>query len=161
MAITKEQKEVLFPYFAYLYSKKMNPEKYSSATSVQEWVELIQDNKEDIDAITKAATQLTDEDWKELEDQYHQEQQIESEKVQMVAKGAKLKKLKGDSIKNANKEVTQAISKPVITQGKKGMKAKRKCSCGCNLILSKENGGKVTEKCSCNCKGGKLKMKKK
>lgn len=39
---------------------------------------------------------------------------------------------------------------------KKGGKAK-KCSCGCDLITIKEDGGKLTSKCSCNCKGGKMK----
>lgn len=80
---------------------------------------------------------------------------------QYAKKGAKLKKLKDQSaIKKANKEITKAISNPVITQGKSGMKTKkRKCACGCDLVLSKEKGGKITEKCACNCKGGKMKKK--
>ena len=35
-------------------------------------------------------------------------------------------------------------------------KMKKKCSCGCNLLLKKQ-GGKLVESCSCNCNGGKMK----
>ena len=48
------------------------------------------------------------------------------EQVEMAKKGAKLKQLKNTK--------------------------KRKCKCGCNLILSKEAGGKIVEKCACGCK---------
>lgn len=36
---------------------------------------------------------------------------------------------------------------------------KRKCSCGCDLVITRGKGGKITETCSCNCKGGKMKKK--
>ena len=35
----------------------------------------------------------------------------------------------------------------------------KKCSCGCELITSKEDGGKMTSTCACKC-GGKIKPKK-
>jgi hypothetical protein len=34
--ITEEKKEELFPYFAYIYSQKLNPDKYSAITSLEE-----------------------------------------------------------------------------------------------------------------------------
>jgi len=33
--------------------------------------------------------------------------------------------------------------------------AKKKCSCGCDIIKHKE-GGKIIEKCACGCKASKL-----
>lgn len=83
---------------------------------------------------------------------------MDTNKVELAAKGAKLKKLK---------EVDKAISNPTLT-AKNGTEmkkklapkdAKKKCSCGCNLILSKAEGGKVIETCACKC-GGKMKKKK-
>jgi hypothetical protein len=49
---------------------------------------------------------------------------------------------------------------PIKKQEKGGsVKKKRKCSCGCDLVISKDKGGKLTSKCACNCKGGKMKKK--
>lgn len=50
--------------------------------------------------------------------------------VEMAKKGAKLKKLK---------------------KYKKGAPIK-KCSCGCNMVTTKEAGGKLVSKCECGCK---------
>jgi hypothetical protein len=60
--MTNDKKKELFPYFAYVYSQKLNPEKYGTATSLEEWTALIQDNPEDIDIITEAAGQLSNDD---------------------------------------------------------------------------------------------------
>lgn len=60
--MTDEKKQELFPYFAYLYSQQMNPDKYGNGKSIEEWTSLIKESPEDIDAITKAASQLSDED---------------------------------------------------------------------------------------------------
>ena len=146
-SISEEKKKELFPFFAYLYSKELNPEKYGAAKSMEEWTALIQNNKEDIDTITKAASQLTDEDWQTVEQQYMEVQQ--NSQIQSIAKGARLKRLKeGSSIKK-------------VTKVKGGMKKKHMCSCGCDLVLSKGNGGKLIESCSCKCKGGKMNKIKK
>lgn len=88
----KEQKQKLFPYFAYLYSQEMNPEKYGDVTSIDEWMNLIQENEEDINAITEAADQLTDEDWEDLDAQYTE--QISEKSAVMAKKGASLKRLR-------------------------------------------------------------------
>lgn len=130
--IPNEKKKELFPYFAYLYSKELNPEKYGSVTSMEEWTNLIQNSKEDIDTITKAASELTDEDWMAVAKQYEQAQSGTQQDVPIV--------------------------KPETF--KKGGSMKKKCSCGCDLVLSKDKGGKLTSKCACNCGGGKLKKKK-
>lgn len=128
------KKEELFPYFAYLYSQQLDPEKYGQADSIEEWTNLIQSNEEDINAITAAAEEMSDEEWAQLEEQYIAETQSVS--AQFAAKGAKLKKLKGG--------------------GKK-----KKCSCGCDII-SRKVGGKIVDRCSCGCEvkqektGGKL-----
>lgn len=153
--ISDEKKQELFPYFAYLYSQQLDPEKYGSIKSMKEWIELIQDNEEDIEAITKAAEKLTPEDWDSLEVQYNQAketgaQEIASQETQYAAKGAKLKKLRAlnnieivESYKKGGKSTKSAKSK------------KKKCKCGCDLILSKGTGGKIIQKCSCGCKGVK------
>lgn len=117
------KKEELFPYFAYLYSQQLDPEKYGQADSIEEWTNLIQSNEEDINAITAAAEEMSDEEWAQLEEQYIAETQSAS--AQFAAKGAKLKKLKGG--------------------GKK-----KKCSCGCDII-SRKVGGKIVDRCSCGC----------
>lgn len=122
----EKKKEKLFPFFAYLYSKELNPEKYGSVNSIEDWSSIIQNNEEDISVIVKAATQLTEEDWNSLEKQYNQ---IEKDKeIQVAAKGTKLKETS---------------------------KKKKKCSCGCDLILSKEKGGKIIETCACGCNKNK------
>ena len=60
--MTDEKKQELFPYFAYLYSQEMDPDKYGQATTMQDWISLIQQNEDDINKITQAAGQLSDED---------------------------------------------------------------------------------------------------
>jgi len=150
----EDEKKKLLPFFAYLYSKQLNPEKYGEAKSMEEWTSLIQESEEDINAITKAATELTDEDWTSLA-QHYETFQTENQ-AQYAAKGAKLQKLKNGTTKP---EEVKATTKPIV-QAKAGTKAKkRKCSCGCDLVLSKGDGGKLTETCACKC-GGKMKKKK-
>lgn len=134
--MTDERKQELFPYFAFTYSQQLNSEKYGNTSSIEEWANLIQESPEDIQTITEAASQLSDEDWDNLDKEYVQNQNTQAEQqVTYAKKGAKLKKL---------------------MELKKGGKAK-KCSCGCDMITVKENGGKLTSKCSCNCNGGKMK----
>lgn len=58
--MTEEKKKQLFPIFAFLYSKEMNPEKYGNVQSVEEWTALIQESPEDMEVISQAATNLTD-----------------------------------------------------------------------------------------------------
>lgn len=60
--MTEEKKKQLFPYFAYLYSQQLNPEKYGNAESIEEWTSLIQESPEDIEEITNAASGLSDDD---------------------------------------------------------------------------------------------------
>ena len=126
--MTEEKKKQLFPYFAYLYSQQLNPEKYGNAASIEEWTSLIQESPEDIEEITNAASGLSDDDWAEIEAQYNEEQS--SDEVEMAKKGAKLKKLK---------------------EFKKGAKMgkKKKCACGCDLISKKEFGGTIVDTCTC------------
>ena len=179
----EEKKKRLFPYFAYLYSKQLNPDKYGAAKTMEEWSSLIQNNKQDVETITKAAAKLTDKDWDDLEKEYEKEQQEgQQQQAQYAAKGTKLKQLKEkastrekavakDPNKSVPKKETKAAQKSIddvpepkvkpaktTPQLKKGSTVKkRKCSCGCNLVLTKGEGGKITEKCACNCKGGKIK----
>ena len=128
--MTDEKKKELFPYFAYLYSQQINPDKYGSVSSPEEWTNLIQDNEEDLNTITEAATKLTDEDWNTLEEQYNSKN---DESPQLAAKGTKLRQLK-NSVK--------------------------KCKCGCEAILVKEEGGKFSYKCP-PCKDTKSNVKSK
>ena len=135
--MTEEKKKELFPYFAYLYSKKLNPEKYGNIEDIDKWTKLIEKSPEDINIITETASKLTDEDWNSIEQEYmkvtnnnYNEEDLDNE-VEMAKKGAKLQKL-------------QAI--------KKGKKiGAKKCSCGCDMITSKAKGGKLIYKCGCGC----------
>lgn len=145
-----QKKKELFPFFAYMYSKQLNPERYGQAKDFQEWSNILKENPNDVEEITKAAAQLTDEDWAAVEKQYQTElggmEEDNStpagadddtlyDNVEMAKKGAKLKQL-------------QAY--------KKGKSMAKKCACGCDLITTKEAGGKITTKCACGC-GGKMK----
>ena len=124
--MNNEEKKALFPFFAYQFSQKMNPEKYGATSSIEEWSQLLQENEADANTIIAEAEKLTDEDWNELNKQYSEQQANEKlEEVQYAAKGAKLKKLSS-------------------------MKSK-KCKCGCSMITTKEEGGKLSMKCSCGC----------
>lgn len=58
-----------------------------------------------------------------------------------------------------------AINNTSIVTKKAGSKlvkkgGKKKCTCGCDLVLTKAIGGKMVDTCACKC-GGKVKMKKK
>lgn len=130
--MTDEQKQELFPYFAYTYSKQTNPEKYGNI-SFKQWYSEIQNNQDpdlNIDEIKEYASQLPEEEWDNLGQMYEQEQS--QSELQFAAKGAKLKMLKNKT---------------------------KKCSCGCDMITVKGEGGKLISSCSCKC-GGKLKPKK-
>lgn len=50
------------------------------------------------------------------------------------------------------------IQNKTVEVAKKGtsIKKRKKCSCGCDLLISRETGGKLVSKCACNCKGGKM-----
>lgn len=135
--MTDEKKEQLLPYFAFLYSQQLNPEKYGNLESIEEWSQLIQDDEETLGAINDAVSQLTDEDWDMLEAQYNdtdtESKQNANQSVSMYAKnGAKLEKLKN------------------LRSYKKGGGVK-KCSCGCDMVSVKEKGGKIVTKCACGC----------
>ena len=139
--MTEEKKKELFPFFAYLYSQQLNPEKYGATSSIEEWSQLLKENEEDINAIVQSAENLSDEEWANIEKQYSATQASDSAEQTMYAKkGAKLKKLSA-------------------------MKSK-KCKCGCAMITAKEEGGKLSMKCSCGCsmkkkeEGGKMEPKK-
>lgn len=60
----------------------------------------------------------------------------------MAMNGAKLEKIK--KLKGLKK------GGPVAKKAKK-------CSCGCDIIETKEAGGKISSTCSCKCGGGKVK----
>ena len=139
--MTEEKKKELFPFFAYLYSQQLNPEKYGATSSIEEWSQLLKENEEDINAIVQSAENMSDEEWANIEKQYSATQASDSAEQTMYAKkGAKLKKLSA-------------------------MKSK-KCKCGCAMITAKEEGGKLSMKCSCGCsmkkkeEGGKMEPKK-
>ena len=100
--MTEARKKELFPYFAYLFSKEMNAERYGSTESVEDWVSKIQANPKDMEAVVTAASQLTDEDWENLEQEYmklnindydREQEYTDDEEVEIAKKGAKLKKL--------------------------------------------------------------------
>lgn len=131
--MTEEKKKELFPYFAYLYSKQLNPEKYGNIEDLDTWSKTIQDSPKDLEAIVKAASDLTDDDWSNLENEYMKASgnyNEEDYQTMMACKGAKLQKLRSM---------------------KKGKKMTKKCSCGCDMVSSKEKGGKLVYKCSCGC----------
>ena len=71
----ENKKEKLFPYFAYIYSKQLDPEKYGAATTQEEWSSLINESPEDVEKITAAATELSEEDWGVIEEEYNKLQQ--------------------------------------------------------------------------------------
>lgn len=178
-SISEEQKQELFPYFAYMYSKELNPEKYGNITNMDEWVSTIQESEEDINIIAKAASELTDEDWTVINQQYMESQQEQNKsQAQFAAKGAKLRKLKESAIvvkaksdggKFGGSGATgdfKPTEKKTFGGGKFGgrgagtkyAKGGKTCSCGCKMVLSKEAGGKLKSTCACKC-GGKMKKK--
>lgn len=140
--MTNDKKKELFPFFAFLFSKEMNPEKYGRIKDLKEWTAAIKDSPEDIDVIAQKASTLSDEDWEGIDQQYAETQQNTPDPVsdlQYAKKGAKLLQLQNF---------------------KKGKKIVKKCGCGCDMIDVKEDGGKIASHCSCKC-GGKVKKESK
>ena len=60
-----EKKQKLLPYFAFLYSKQVNPEKYESVDNMEEWSSLIESDEETLSKINQVVEELTDEDYKD------------------------------------------------------------------------------------------------
>jgi len=143
--MTEQKKQELFPVFAYLFSKQLDPEKYGNVNSIEEWTKLIQNNPSDVDAISEAASKLSEEEWAGLEKQLSEDnsEPVEEEAPAFVKNGAKLNKLK------TLQKFKKVTSKP------------KKCSCGCDLVDKREKGGTITSECACKCNkkenGGRLK----
>lgn len=133
--MTEEKKKQLFPIFAFLYSKQLNPEKYGKVQSIEEWTKLIQESPEDVELITQEASKLSDEGWSDIESQVSQES---SESPQFAKAGAKL-----NTLKKLQKHKASKSSEP------------KKCTCGCTMVDKKEKGGKIVSSCSCGCKAEK------
>jgi len=139
--MTNEKKKELFPYFAWTYSKELDPAKYGEITDFEEWAKVIESNPKDIEKITEAASKLTEEDWEaigtDMQELSKKEPAVEEsiDEPKIARKGAKLKQLKK------------------LQSYKKGKNiGVRKCSCGCAMVATKGKGGKMTSKCSCGCK---------
>lgn len=128
--MNEEKKKELFPFFAYLYSKKHKSNTYGGDISFEEWYKLIKDDSALLEEISSAASKLTDDEWAKVEEDYSKE--TSEEKVQSAKKGAKLNTLKK------------------LRKMKKG--SPKKCACGCDLISVKDKGGKIISKCTCGCK---------
>lgn len=135
--ITDEKKKELFPFFALAYSQQLDPEKYGAVESYEEWAGLLEKSPEDVEKITAAASQLTDEQWGQIELDYKSE--TESADVPTAKKGVKIDHLKKLQSYKKGKRLTKA----------------KKCACGCDMISKKMKGGKMVLKCSCGCKGKK------
>lgn len=134
-----DKKKQLFPFFAYTYSQKLDPKKYGSTSTYEDWSKVLDENPTDMEKISNSAAKLSDEEWSDLEKQFDQ-----TSEIQKAANGTKLDKLK---------KLKSGKSIP-----------KKKCECGCDLITTKENGGKISSRCACGCKlkkedGGKVKKK--
>lgn len=110
-----DKKQKLFPYFAYIYSKEMNPSKYSSTTSIEEWATALQNSEEDMKRIIEAAVKLKDSDWDTLERTYSQVT------TDFMKKGGKAKKSKKCSC-----GCDLLLAKGI------GGKLTTKCACNCN-----------------------------
>lgn len=130
--MNNEKKKELFPYFAFKYSKKLNPGKYGAVTDPDQWIKLLESDKEDMNKVTEAASLLPDSEWEELE------KELNSNDIPYAKNGAKLESIKKLQSFKKGKKVTT-----------------KKCSCGCSMIDYKEDGGKMTSKCSCGCSVGK------
>lgn len=128
--MTKEQKQQLFPYFAYLYSIESNPDLYEGL-NLDEWVEKIQEDEDFAEEIAGAFDNLSSEELESYWEQYQiAQQEAGNAEIEMAKKGTKLKKLQ---------------------EFKKGTKMgkKEKCACGCDLITKKEKGGTLVDECTC------------
>jgi len=169
-SITEDKKKELLPFFVFLVSQEINPEKYGKFKDTipgEEWSSTISVDDDTVNKAVEQYKQLSEENLAQLEayqTQYIADHKTNSlDSAQFAAKGAKLKKL--NLVKKAapitkKETVAESASNPVITKAKGGTtKKKKKCSCGCDMILTKAAGGKVMETCSCKC-GGKLKKKK-
>lgn len=57
-----------------------------------------------------------------------------------------------------NKYLKDINTQQTASRKKGGLlaKKKKKCSCGCEMVSAKGDGGKIVSKCACNCKGGKM-----
>ena len=132
--MTNEKKKIVFPYFAYKYSKVLNPERYGKISDMEQWSQVLERNQSDVEAISDAATKLSDEEWNQLE------LEMTNPDIQFEKDGGKL---------NLIKELQQFK--------KGGSIKKKKCKCGCEIVERKE-GGKIISKCACGCKewGGSL-----
>lgn len=139
--MTDEKKKKLFPFFALMYSQQLDPEKYGAAQNYEEWSKLLEDNPEDANKIAEAATQLTDEQWTEIEAEYNQEISPAEKSIDLTKEKTLLAKggAKVDTLKK-------------LQAYKKGKKMSKKCACGCAMIGKKAKGGKMVYKCSCGCK---------
>lgn len=127
--MTEERKQQLVSIYAFLKSRELNPEKYGEVEDPEKWSVLIGEDPEMIKTLTEEMSILPEEYWDELDQQYQEEEQVQSAK-----NGAKLKTLKK------------------LQSYKKGSKMKsKKCACGCELVETKEAGGKITSKCACGC----------
>ena len=58
--MTNEKKKELFPFFALLYSKQLNPEKYGSIENLEEWSKALESSEEDVNKVVAAASELSD-----------------------------------------------------------------------------------------------------
>ena len=133
--ITEEKKKELFPFFALIYSQQINPEKYGAVESFEEWSKILDENPEDVDKITQAATQLSEEQWEKIQVDY------ETEQTDTIPEGPVIAK-KGAKLNNLQR----------LQSYKKGKKVTKKCACGCDMVSTKGKGGKIISKCSCGCK---------
>ncbi len=131
-----------------MYSQQLDPEKYGNAGSIDEWSSLIQENQNDMSQITDAASQLTDEEWDNLEKEYSSESNSnENQDIAYAQKGAKLKQLKAASKGIAfEKGTTKSYARTEVM--KKGGK-KKKCECGCAVVTKKAKGGQLVDSCNC------------
>lgn len=80
------KKQKLFPLFAYEYSKELNPERYSTTTSPDDWMRVILDYEEDMDTISEQATYVTDQEWLDLDKKYNGNKIIKSQKGTKISK---------------------------------------------------------------------------
>lgn len=143
--MTEERKQQLVSIYAFLKSRELNPEKYGEVEDPEKWAALIGEDPEMVQTLTDELSKLSEENWNELDQEYSDIAQVQSAK-----NGAKLKNLQK------------------LQSYKKGSKMKaKKCSCGCDLVETKEAGGKITSKCACGCSvknneaGGKIDKVKK
>ena len=141
--MTDERKQQLVSIYAFLKSRELNPEKYGEVEDPEKWAAIIGEDPEMVKTLTDEMSNLPEEYWNELDQQYSDTSQVQSAK-----NGAKLENLKK------------------LQTYKKGSKMKsKKCACGCDLVETKEAGGKITSKCACGCKvdkkqaGGELAIK--